>query len=152
MIAIIEIPQGSVLKYEVDKSDGTLMVDRMLNQPVPYNYGYLPRTLQNDGDPLDIFVVGNIPIQPLAKVRVELIGVLKCLDNGVEDDKLLAIIEGDETGSRFMGTDIVRTYLSSYKKGFEVISFGDKEEAMKTYKKSIQMYIESMPKQVNSLN
>lgn len=152
MIAIIEIPQGSVLKYEVDKSDGTLMVDRMLNQPVPYNYGYLPRTLQNDGDPLDIFVVGNIPIQPLAKVRVELIGVLKCLDNGVEDDKLLAIIEGDETGSRFMGTDIVRTYLSSYKKGFEVISFGDKEEAMKTYEKSIQMYIESIPKQTNFLN
>ena len=144
MIAIIEMPQGCILKYEVNKEDGSLMVDRMLNQPVPYNYGYFPGTLQNDGDPLDVFVIGNIPIHPLTKVRVELIGVLKCMDNGVEDDKILAIIEGDETGSRHIGTDIVRSYLTSYKKGFEILEMGDSEEAHRIYNESLDQYVTSL--------
>lgn len=140
MIAVIEIPQGSLLKYEVSKVDGSLMVDRMLNQPVPFNYGYFPGTLCEDTDPLDVFVLGNVAIQPLARVKVEIIGVIECLDNGLRDDKIFAIIEGDQTGSRFMGIDVIICYLTSYKKGFEIIGMGGKEEAMKIFLKSVDLY------------
>lgn len=130
--AIIEIPQGSLLKYEMDKDDGILTVDRVLNQPVPYNYGYVPHTLCGDGDPLDVFVLGNIPVHPGARVKIELLGVFSCMDNGEEDDKLVAIIEGNEE-ARHMGVDLIRTYLTSYKTGFNIISYGDASEATKKY-------------------
>lgn len=126
--AVIEMPQGSYLKYELRKEDNALLVDRILNQPVPYNYGYVPDTLCDDGDPLDVFVLGNLSVHPMARVKIELLGVLHCVDNGEKDDKLIAIIEGDEQ-ARTMGTDIIRTYLTSYKKGFEITSYGNSEEA-----------------------
>lgn len=135
MIAIIEMPQGSLLKYEMSKDDGILTVDRVLNQPVPYNYGYIPATLCGDGDPLDVFVLGNIPIHPGARVNVELLGVLNCVDNGEQDDKLVAIIVGNEE-ARYMGTDLIRTYLASYKTGFQILSYGDAEEAAKVLHKA----------------
>ena len=139
MIAIIEMPQGTTLKYEVNKHDGTLHLDRVLNQPVPYNYGFIPHTLCGDGDPLDVFVVGNIPIYPLTSVNVELLGVLHCTDNGEEDDKLIAMIMGDERG-RNIGSDVVRAYLASYKPGFEVVSFGDKADAARTFLSACQKF------------
>lgn len=131
MKAIIEMPQGSVLKYEMDKDTGTLILDRVLNQPVPYNYGFVPFTLCGDGDPLDVFVIGNLPIYPLTAVKIEILGVLNCIDNGEEDDKLIAMIDGDEQ-ARHMGTDIIRTYLTSYKTGFEIVSSGDSDDALDT--------------------
>lgn len=137
--AIIEIPQGSLLKYEVDKSDGLLIVDRVLNQPIPYNYGYIPNTLCGDGDPLDVFVLGNISVAPLSKLKIELLGVLHCIDNGEEDDKLIAMIVGNEE-ARHMGTDIIRTYLNTYKTGFEILSQGDAEEAAAVLKLSQFIY------------
>lgn len=141
MIATVEMPQGSILKYEIDKITGCLIVDRMLNQPVPYNYGcFLENTLCGDGDPLDVFILGNVPIYPLTRVKVELLGVLRCQDNGESDDKLIAMIEGDNTGSEFMGTDIIRTYLTSYKSGFIVLGWGDALEALEVYKESCRLY------------
>lgn len=137
--AIIEIPQGSLVKYEHDKNDGSLVADRILNQPIPFNYGYIPDTLCGDGDPLDVFILGDIPLHPLCKVKVEIIGVLCCLDNNHEDDKLLAVVQND-TNSRHMGIDIIQTYLRSYKEGFEILLHGDEKLAKEVYLDSLERY------------
>lgn len=142
MIAIVEMPQGTTHKYEQDKVDGLLTLDRVLNQPIPYNYGYIPGTLCGDGDPLDVFVLGNIPIYPLTKVKITPVAVLKCIDNGHSDDKLIAIIESSNWPNS-VGIDIVRTYLTSYKKGFEILEVGDKNTALDVYKNSVDMYNKS---------
>lgn len=139
-IAIVEMPQGSTLKYEMDKADSTLMLDRVLNQPVPYNYGFVPNTLCGDGDPLDVFILGDTPIYPLAKVKIKIIGALKCNDNGSDDDKLIAIIDGEDTFASGVGIDIIRTYLGSYKTGFNVLEQLDKEAALKVYEESKALY------------
>src|SRR5437868_11382710 len=93
--AIVEIPKGSFYKYEIDKDDGNLVLDRPMNQSIPYNYGFIPETLCGDGDPLDVFIVSYHPIPPLTKVEVVIVGVLKCIDNGEEDDKIIAMIAGE---------------------------------------------------------
>lgn len=139
LTAIIEIPAGSIHKYEKDKSTGELVLDRPLNQPVPHNYGFIPETLCDDGDPLDIFVLTDTPIYPLSRVKVSIIGVLKCIDNGQADDKLIATLVGDCSGYETMGTDIIRNYLETYKKGFTVLEKGDKEAAVKVYEDSVKM-------------
>ena len=142
MKAIIEMPQGTTHKYEMDKDEGVLTLDRVLNQPVPYNYGFTPHTLCGDGDPLDVFVLGNAPIYPLTSVKVELLGVLHCTDNGEQDDKLIAMVVGDEQ-ARHMGWDIVRTYLLSYKADFQIVSSVDPEDALKTFLISQKAYHDS---------
>lgn len=137
LTAIIEIPQGSYYKYEQDKVDGLLTLDRPLNQPIPYNYGYVPNTLCEDGDPLDIFVMTEDPIHPLTKVKAIPVAVLKCTDNGVSDDKIIAILEGDKFAER--GVSIICHYLETYKTGFVIKETCDAEEAMKVYEESVAL-------------
>ena len=132
--AIIEIPQGSYYKYEQDKSTGGLVLDRVLLQPYPYNYGYIPHTLWDDGDPLDVFVIGDQSIHPLTSVSVEILGILRCTDNGESDDKLLAKIVGDPFPE--VGTDIIIKFLTTYKEGFSVDSIDGIEEAQKALHKA----------------
>lgn len=136
--AIVEIPRGSRLKYEVDKATGLLVVDRLINQPVPYNYGYVPGTLCGDGDPLDVFIVSEESIVPLTKVKVKVIGVLVCIDNDQQDDKLIGVIEGDESG--ITGSRIISNYLSSYKSGFSVLEVGDANRANNIFLASVDYY------------
>lgn len=95
--AIIEIPQGSKAKYELDKDSGMLRLDRVLYSSVHYpaNYGFIPRTLGDDHDPLDILVISQIAIQPLCIVSAKVIGVMRMLDNGEADDKIIAVAAGD---------------------------------------------------------
>jgi inorganic pyrophosphatase len=95
--AIIEIPTGSKVKYELDKSSGLLLVDRVLFSAVHYpaNYGFVPRTYCDDGDPLDILVFCQEPIQSLAIMRAKVIGVMKMRDDKGEDDKLIAVHADD---------------------------------------------------------
>ncbi len=95
--AIIEIPTGSKVKYEMDKTSGLLIVDRILFSAVHYpaNYGFVPRTYCDDGDPLDILVYCQEPIQPLAIMRAKVIGVMKMRDDKGEDDKLIAVSADD---------------------------------------------------------
>jgi inorganic pyrophosphatase len=138
MIAVVEIPQGSYYKYEQDKKDGSLVLDRPLNQPVPYNYGFIPGTLCGDGDPLDVFILSDDPIYPLTKVRVTLVGVLRCTDNGHEDDKLLAVIAGEKEHTS--GMHIIMRYLQTYKTGFVINEVGDKDKALEVYNNSVEMY------------
>ena len=101
--AIIEIPTGSKVKYELDKKSGLLLVDRILFSAVHYpaNYGFVPRTYCDDGDPLDILVLCQEPIQPLAIMQAKLIGVMKMRDDKGEDDKLIAVHKDDPNYSDY---------------------------------------------------
>ena len=91
--AVIEIPKGSKVKYELDKESGGLRVDRILYSSViyPANYGFVPRTYCDDGDPLDILVLNSEPVQPLSALRAHCVGAMRLADEGKQDDKLIAI-------------------------------------------------------------
>jgi hypothetical protein len=125
MKAIVEIPQGSLHKYEVEDPDSPILrlkLDRLLNQPCPHNYGYIPRTLSEDGDPIDVFILHDSPIHPLTEVEIELVGMIACIDKGVSDHKLLAIVKGSrysESPSGVMG------YLRTYKDDMVVLGHSD---------------------------
>ncbi len=95
--AVIEIPMGSKVKYELDKRSGLMMVDRILFSAVyyPANYGFVPRTFCGDGDPLDILVFCREPIASLSLMRATVIGVMKMRDEMGEDDKLIAVHTDD---------------------------------------------------------
>jgi inorganic pyrophosphatase len=91
---VIEIPlNGEAVKYEVDKETGAIFVDRVLNTAMryPVNYGYVPKTLCGDGDPVDVLVVMPIPLIPGSVVRCRPIGALKMIDDAGEDVKVLAV-------------------------------------------------------------
>ncbi len=91
--AVIEIPKGSKCKYELDKYTGLLKLDRILytSTHYPANYGFIPRTYADDGDPLDVLVLCSETIYPMTLVRVFPIGVMRMLDGGKMDDKIIAI-------------------------------------------------------------
>jgi len=95
--AIIEISTGSKVKYELDKQSGLLLVDRILFSSVHYpaNYGFVPRTYCDDGDPLDILVYCSEVIQPLSIMRAKVIGVMHMRDDKGQDDKLIAVHADD---------------------------------------------------------
>jgi inorganic pyrophosphatase len=90
---VIEIPKGSKVKYELDKQTGMLWLDRVLHSAVHYpaNYGFLPRTYCDDGDPLDVLVLGQEPVVPLCILRARAIGVLTMHDDRGQDDKIIAV-------------------------------------------------------------
>jgi len=94
---IIEIPMGSNVKYELDKQTGLLRVDRVLYSAVHYpaNYGFLPRTYCEDGDPLDVLVLGQATVAPLCIMRAKTIGVMQMIDQNAEDDKIIAVHADD---------------------------------------------------------
>ena len=91
--AVIEIPQGSKVKYELDKETGLLRVDRVLYSSViyPANYGYIPRTYAKDGDPLDVLVLMQEPVAPLSLLRARPIGLMKMIDQEQDDDKIICV-------------------------------------------------------------
>jgi len=95
--AVIEIPRGSHLKYEVDKPTGLLRLDRVLYSAVYYhaNYGFIPRTHADDDDPLDILVLMQEPVEPLTIVRARAIGGLQMTDDKGGDDKIVAVCVDD---------------------------------------------------------
>ena len=97
--AVIEIPKGSKCKYELDKYTGLLKLDRILYTATHYpaNYGFIPRTYADDGDPLDVLVLCSEPIYPLTLIRVYPIGVMRMIDDGKMDDKIIAIPFSDPT-------------------------------------------------------
>jgi inorganic pyrophosphatase len=91
--AIIEIPEGSKIKYELDKATGLLRADRVLYSAVHYpaDYGFIPRTFCGDGDPLDVLMLCQVPLVPLSIARCRAIGVLPMRDDRGEDDKIIAV-------------------------------------------------------------
>ncbi|MDW6025351.1 inorganic diphosphatase [Mesorhizobium sp. BAC0120] len=95
--AVIEIPAGSFTKYEIDAENGHIIVDRYQSMPViyPANYGSIPSSLGGDGDPLDVLVYTREPIVPGALIKVRAIGVLKMIDGGETDDRIVAVPASD---------------------------------------------------------
>ena len=92
-VAVIEIAKGSKKKYELDKETGLIMLDRVLHTATHYpaNYGFIPRTLGDDGDPLDVLVLCSEDLDPLTLVRVFPIGYISMLDGGKNDEKIICI-------------------------------------------------------------
>lgn len=157
---LIEISQGSRAKYEIDKKTGLLTLDRVIYSSFhyPVNYGFIPQTLGEDGDPLDILVICSESIQPLCLVEATVIGNMQMIDNGEIDDKIIAVASNDPTVNHF--TDVadlpkhfiavLRNYFENYKvlenKIVEIDEFQDKAAAYKIINKAIEFYKTSFPK------
>lgn len=92
-ICVVEISKGSKKKYELDKESGYLMLDRILHTSTHYpaNYGFIPRTYGEDNDPLDVLILCSEQIEPMTLVRAYPIGVISMIDNGRNDEKIIAI-------------------------------------------------------------
>jgi inorganic pyrophosphatase len=95
--ALIEIPRGSRAKYEIDKQSGLIKLDRVIfaSMYYPLNYGFIPQTLGEDGDPLDIVVMTQVSVVPLCLIASKVIGVMRMVDRGEADDKIIAVAEED---------------------------------------------------------
>ena len=95
--AVIEIPKGSKVKYEIDEDTGLLALDRILSTSTayPWNYGYIPRTFAFDGDPLDIVLICTETLYPNTLVECKPIGLLKMIDGGDQDDKVITVATKD---------------------------------------------------------
>lgn len=95
--AVIEIPLGSSVKYELDKVTGMIRMDRVLYSAVyyPANYGFIPQSLAEDGDPLDVLVLCQEPVVPLTIIEARTIGLMTMLDAGVKDHKIIAAATAD---------------------------------------------------------
>ena len=105
--AIIEIPKGSKNKYELDKETGLLRLDRVLYSAVyyPADYGFIPRTFCDDGDPLDVLVLGQEPVHPLTIVEARAIGVMRMRDEKGIDDKIVAVSVRDPSFADYTNND-----------------------------------------------
>lgn len=131
--AVIEIPMGSKYKYEKSTrlmGDHFLKLDRVLNQKIPANYGFIPFTRGADHDELDIFILSENPIFQLTECEVEIVGGFKCLDDGIEDDKYIGILYDEFwhiTDEETWVSDI-KKYLMTYKEKFEVVGEMTNEE------------------------
>src|SRR4029079_10804789 len=141
--ALIEIPQGSRAKYEIDKKTGLLKLDRVIYSSFhyPVNYGFIPQTLGEDGDPLDILVLCSQTIQALCLVQATVIGNMQMIDSGEKDDKIIAVATKypsvnhissiEEMPRHFMNE--LRNYFEQYKvlenKQVQIEDFQDKKMA-----------------------
>ena len=106
-LAVVGIEKGSKKKYELDKETGLIRLDRILytSTHYPANYGFIPRTLADDGDPLDVLILCNEPNDPLVIVECYAIGVINMLDNGKNDEKIIAIPFEDPTFNAYRGIE-----------------------------------------------
>ena len=124
-ITVIEIPMGSSVKYELDKTTGLLKLDRILYSAVyyPASYGFIPQTLAEDDDPLDVLVLCQEPVAPLTLVRARAIGLMTMVDSGKKDHKVLAVAMDDPEYASFHEADelpahrlaMVRRFFQDYK-------------------------------------
>jgi inorganic pyrophosphatase len=120
--AIIEIPRDSQQKYELDKDSGILKLDRFLYSAVYYpgDYGFIPQTLWEDGDPMDIIILTNRPVYPLTLVSARVIAVIRMIDNKELDDKIIGVYESDPRYSEYNGLkDIPKHVVAELKHFFE---------------------------------
>jgi inorganic pyrophosphatase len=124
-MAVIEIPRGSNVKYELDKATGLLKLDRVLYSAVyyPANYGFIPQTYAEDDDPLDVLVLCQEAVDPLTLVRSRAIGLMTMIDSGKKDHKILAVALDDPefNGFREAGElpphrlNLLRRFFQDYK-------------------------------------
>lgn len=152
--AIIEIPKDSKIKYEIDKKSGLLKLDRFLYSAVHYpgDYGFIPQTLWEDGDPLDVIVLTGRPVYPMTLAEVRVIGVLRMVDGNEKDDKILAVYDCDPRFSEIEGIkDIPKHLILELKHFFEtykllqgkeckILQILDKKDAWKDIELGQRLY------------
>lgn len=155
-ICVIEIPKGSKKKYELDKETGYIILDRILHTSTHYpaNYGFIPRTYGDDGDPLDVLLLCSESIEPLTLVRAYPIGVISMIDNGRNDEKIIAIPFSDPTYNQYTNIDQLpkhifdemRHFFTVYKnlenKTTAVNEVSERGDAIKVISEAIDRYIE----------
>ena len=155
--AIIEIPQGSRAKYEIDKESGLLKLDRVIYSSFyyPCNYGFIPQTYGDDKDPLDILVITSLPVQAMCLMEAKVIGVMRMIDNGDADDKIIAVADKDPSVNYYNNIeelpkhffDELRHFFEEYKrlenKAVVVEEFQDKATALTIINEAIQFYKEN---------
>jgi inorganic pyrophosphatase len=153
---IIEIPKNTRAKYELDKESGLLMMDRVLFSSMyyPANYGFIPQTYCDDQDPLDILVLSQITIVPMCLVEARVIGVMRMIDGGEMDDKIIAVAANDMSVNHIHDiSELPEHFLKEMKNFFEdykklenktvdVEDFQNAEVARKIVMKSIEDYKE----------
>lgn len=158
--AIIEVSKGSNTKYELDKLSGLLRVDRILYSAVHYpaNYGFIPQSYCEDNDPLDILVLGKESILPLSILRAKPIGVMKMIDQGESDDKIIAVHIDDPEFCDYNSIDelsphtlkTLKRFFEDYKvlenKEVKIDCFLGPNEARKAILEAFQMYEECKEK------
>lgn len=154
--AFIEISRKSRAKYEIDKKSGLLKLDRVLYSSVMYpaNYGFIPRTMHADGDPLDVLVLSQIDITPHCLVEVNIIGVMQMMDQGESDDKILAVAARDPSVNYIrdisdmppnLEKEIIQffnTYSALENKQVKATSFVGRETAFRIINEGIELYRE----------
>ena len=120
--ALIEIPMGSRCKYEIDKKSGLLLLDRVIHSSFhyPVNYGFIPQTLGDDGDALDILVLCTESIQALCLVKATIIGNMHMIDSGQKDDKIIAVASNDPGMNHYQNiSDLPNHFMAVLKNYFE---------------------------------
>lgn len=157
---IIEISRGSKAKYEVDKKSGLLKLDRVVFAAFhyPINYGFIPQSLGDDGDPLDILVLSEVSIEPLCLVNAKVIGYMPMVDNGEGDEKIIAVAEGDMSVSHINEIDelpenfkselshFFANYKTLLKRKVEVADFKPREAALQIIERSLNHYANTFSK------
>jgi inorganic pyrophosphatase len=155
MNVIVEINKGSKNKYEIDKQTGIIALDRVAHtaQDFPYDYGFVPRTLWDDDDPLDVIILTTHPLMPGILVRVRPVAIMRMIDGGDSDDKVIGVPIDDP---RWQDTrdlaDInkhvlkeMEHFYSTYKilqnKVVEIKGFEGKESAIKAFERGCANYI-----------
>lgn len=152
--AMIEIPEGSRAKYEIDKETGLLILDRVIYSSFhyPVNYGFIPQTLGWDHDPLDILVLCSQSIHPLCLVDATVIGNMQMIDNGEHDDKIIAVATEDPSVNHITCIEELprhfiaelRNYFEQYKalenKQVFIENFQKREEAYAIINEAIDHY------------
>ena len=159
-ICVVEISKGSRKKYELDKETGLIILDRVLytSTHYPANYGFIPRTYGDDGDPLDVLLLCAEPLEPMCLVRAYPIGVISMIDNGRNDEKIIAIPLNDPNYNQYTDIDQLpqhifdemRHFFTVYKnlenKETAVNEVSNRDEAVKIIKEAIEHYVDSFCK------
>lgn len=160
MNVIIEIPRGSKNKYEIDKKTGLIALDRVMHtaQDYPVDYGFVPQTLWDDGDALDVVVLTTYPLQSGILVRVRPVAIMNMMDGGEADDKIIAVPTDDPRWKET--TDLadinphtlkeIEHFFSTYKKlqnkVVEIKGFKGKSDAEAAFVRSQELYRDKFPK------
>lgn len=160
-MAVVEIPKGSKVKYELDKETGMLKLDRILytSTQYPANYGFIPKTFASDGDPLDVLVLCSEHIYPMTLVKCYPIGMITMIDSGSNDEKIIAIPKDDPTYNRYRDVselsphifEEMKHFFSVYKmlenKSTTVEDIMTRDFAVDTIRNAIESYKEKFEKE-----
>ncbi len=157
---IIEINKGSKNKYEIDKETGLIALDRVAHtsQDFPFDYGFIPQTLWDDGDAIDVVLLTTYPLLPGILVRVRPVAIMSMIDSGDSDDKVIAVPVHDPRWENVQDLKDINphtlkeiehfyaTYKKIQKKEVEVKGFKGKADAVKAFTRGIKLYKDSKKK------